>query len=117
MANGLEGELKTFLADTKGMKKGSPDYNARVETFNQSCQKNITENLEGVSRKSSFFNFIAPAVNGFLKAIGLEPYKLDTTAFAKNQDIKDALRTVKDTGIAKDNIEKVEEGNEPGPGM
>ena len=52
MANGLEGELKTFLADTKGMKKGSADYNARVETFNQSCQKHITENLEGVSRKS-----------------------------------------------------------------
>lgn len=117
MAESFERELKAFLADTKHMKKDSNDYNQRVSTFNANCHQIIVQNIEGVSREPTFWNFIAPAINGFLKLIGAEPYKHDTTNFAKSQDIREGLRELKDTGIGKDKIEEIDRGNEyTGPG-
>ena len=51
-------------------------------------------------------------VNGFLKLIGKEPYKLDTTNFAKGEEIQEGLREVKDTGIGKAQIEEIDSGND-----
>lgn len=117
MAIGFERELRSFLKDTQNMEKNSHDYNQRISTFNDSCHQIIVQNIEGVSREPTFWNFIAPAINAFLKLIGAEPYKLDTTSFAKNLDIREGLRELKDTGIGKDKIEEVDRGNEyTGPG-
>ena len=112
IANGFENGLLVFLNETADHKTGSVPYETKLQDFNSTCTEVIRENLKGVSRESTFWNFIAPLVNGFLKLIGVEPYKLHTTHFAKNSVINAGLNSVKLANIAKEDISKIQAENE-----
>ena len=46
MAQGFERELKNFLRDTKGLKNEGHGYIERLETFKQSCNQIIVDNID-----------------------------------------------------------------------
>ena len=112
MALDLEEQLQHFVSDSTGWTKESDDYKQRLKTFNQNCEKIIAQNIEGVSREPTWFNVFAPLINRFLKIIGREPYKLDTTDFAKNQAIHKGFSDLSDAGVGKEKIDEIDSGND-----